>query len=103
MSAIDPFITRCAKQIYHKFQLTDRIQLLSIGNAPLPVEVVKMQQVVLLLDKTKLDNIVKSFLQGTHASKNINDFISKLDQELMIFSKFALFLTFGDFKLNFDI
>jgi hypothetical protein len=88
MSKIDPFIARCAKQIYHKLQLTERIQQLSNDKAPLPVEVMKMQQVLLLLDKTKLDSIVKSFLQSTQVNKNINDFISKLDQELMIFSKF---------------
>jgi hypothetical protein len=92
MPILDPFITRCAKQIYHKLQLTERIQQLTNDKAPLPVEVVKMQQVLLLLDKTKLDTIVKSFLQNTQVNKSITDFISKLDQELAIFSKFhALF------------
>ncbi|KAI9480764.1 MAG: RNA dependent RNA polymerase-domain-containing protein [Benjaminiella poitrasii] len=86
MSALDSFISRCAKQIYHNLKLTDRISLLSNAKEALPAEVIKMRQVLLLFDQAKLDSLVKKFLQTTRPNRSIGDFISLLDSELKIFS-----------------
>ncbi|KAI7908225.1 RNA dependent RNA polymerase-domain-containing protein [Cokeromyces recurvatus] len=82
--SLNPFISRCAKQIYHNLKLTDRIGLLS--NEVLPAEVIKMQQVLLLLDQAKLESLVKKFLQTINPNKSLDDFMFMLDSELKVFS-----------------
>ncbi|KAI8977037.1 RNA dependent RNA polymerase-domain-containing protein [Mycotypha africana] len=83
-SDLDPFIARCAKAVYNNLRLPLKIQQLSNVNNDLPVEILKMQQVVALLDKNKLDAIIKKFLQNGNPKKSIQDLIDKLDSELQV-------------------
>lgn len=83
MSTLDSLIIRCAKQIYHNLKLTSRIQTLSSATpaATLPVEVVKMQQIIAIGDKATLESLVRSFLQDTRPNKTLQDFTTLLDLE----------------------
>jgi len=92
MSTLEPLIVRCAKQIYHNLKLTSRIQLLNNATPTtnLPLEVVKMQQIVAIADKTTLERIVRSFLQDTKPNKAIDHFISLLDQEMEMLGKLTV-------------
>lgn len=87
MANFDPFIIRCAKQVYYNLNMTGRITLLSNISGKLPAELDKMQQVMLLFDKDKLDSLVKKFIQNNNKRKTLEDFVSDLDLELKVFCK----------------
>lgn len=85
MSTLNPIIIRCAKQVYNNLRLPRQLE--SVTNTSLPAELNKMQQIVLLFNEAKLEDIVKKFLQLPKPNKTLNDFIAQLDSELEIFCK----------------
>lgn len=85
MTSLSPTILRCAKQVYNNLNLSSHIENLS--NTPMPVELSKMQQIVLLFNETKLEEVVKKFIQTSTPNKSVTDFIAQLDTELEVFCK----------------
>ncbi|KAI8887759.1 RdRP-domain-containing protein [Backusella circina FSU 941] len=84
--ALDPTISRCAKQVYHHLGLPNRSKLLK--KVMLPLEVKKMKT-LMSLDNQELVNVVKSFIQSPsqdNSKKTIGDFIKLLDNCLTVYA-----------------
>lgn len=92
MTNFDPFIIRCARQVYCNLKMTGRAELLSNTSGKPLAELNKMQQVMLLFDKKKLESIVIAFLQNSKHNKTLEDFVAQLDLALEAFCKILLYL-----------